>query len=639
MKKFSLFSLPALAFALMLGGCGDDSPKRHMEKLDRGVVAVNNGEGAVFVSWRLFGTDSPDVGFDLYRSSNGAQAVRLNDAPLRGGTNFTDLSADLSVDNSYYVTIASARGRREDPGVPYTLPAGSGADNYLSIPLRTVEGYSPNDGSVGDLDGDGRYEIVVHLVGTGYDNAFAGATTEPIFQAYKLDGTFLWEINLGRNIREGAHYTQFMVYDLNGDGRAEFVCKTADGTRDGKGVVIGDPNAVWVEGPEAVAPSRDRLGAVSTPQGPMASLEGRILSGPEYLTVFSGLTGEALSTTDYLPARGNIEEWGDAYGNRSERYLAGIACLDGVMPSVIMSRGYYGKAGISAWDFVDGKLQLRWLIDSTDPGRELLRGQGNHHLSIADVDSDGRDEIVFGACVVDDDGSILNSTGLGHGNAMHVTDIDPERPGLEVWQGHESRPVEYGVDLHDALTGEVIWGRPVPAGGNRLMAADIDPRYPGIEVWTDQLYSSKGEVISQKQPSSINFKIWWDGDRLAELFDVNHISKWNWVDSTTQRIFTAEGSLSNNGSKNTPVLIADILGDWREELILRSEDNSRIRIYTTDIPTDVRLYTLMHDPHYRLSIAWQNVAYNQPPHTGFFLGEGMNPPPVPNITTAPQGAR
>jgi rhamnogalacturonan endolyase len=471
----------------------------------------------------------------------------------------------------------------------------------------------------------------LHQSGRGRDNSQAGITDPPIFQAYKLDGTLLWSINLGKNIREGAHYTQFMVYDLDGDGKAEVAMKTADGSIDGQGNVIGDSTKDW---------RNDR---------------GYILSGPEYLTVFDGLTGKALATTDFIPPRHEKlnptteelkEIWGDGYGNRMDRFLAAIAYLDGKTPSLIMSRGYYTRSVLTAWNFKNRKISKQWTFDSDDPAHpenKKYRGQGNHNLSVVDVDGDGKDEIVFGAMTIDDNGKGLYSTGLGHGDAQHVTDLDPARPGLEVF-GIQERFDDAGSHMFDARTGEILWKKAsVKAGTDgegpgRGLALDIDPRYPGYECWSfganiTGLYDCKGNLINAQSPPSCNMGILWDGDVLTELLDGTNIMKWDYVNNKATRILNASdfNCVRNNGTKSNPVLSADIWGDWREEVIYRTADNNELRIFSTSIPTDKKFYTLMHDPQYRLSIAWQNVAYNQPPHTSFYFGEGMKNPPKPNI--------
>lgn len=608
-------TIAILAMSLMASAPG---VPRQMENLGRGIIVLNQGGGKVWIGWRLLGTDPELIAFNLYRSAAGGGAVKLNDQPLAETTSFVDTKADLARSNTYTVRPVLS-GKEQRIGSSFMLAANAPARQYLAIPLRTPEGYSANDASAGDLDGDGEYEIVLHQTGRGRDNAQAGITDPPVLQAYKLDGTFLWEINLGKNIREGAHYTQFMVYDLDGDDRAEIVCKTADGTIDGKGKAIGNPEADYVSRTED-------------------STLGKVLEGPEFLTVFDGKTGAALATADYIPIRGNIADWGDDYGNRVDRFLAGVAYLDGERPSVVMCRGYYTRTVLAAWNWRDGKLTRVWTFDSEDgtPDNNGYPGQGNHQLSVGDVDGDTKDEIVYGACVIDHDGKGLYTTGRGHGDALHFSDLDPDRPGLEIFQVHEQPSGSAGGDLRDAKTGALIWGLPSTRDAGRGVAANIDPRYKGYQFWSapsDGLYSSQGVRISSQKPSSCNFAVWWDGDLLRELLDRNIISKWNWTDDTDTGILTAEGCTSNNGTKATPALSADLFGDWREEVIWRTTDNQELHIYTTTIPTQHRFYTLMHDPQYRLAIAWQNVAYNQPPHPGFYLGEGMAPAPRPVIRT------
>ncbi|MGE6667480.1 rhamnogalacturonan lyase [Paenibacillus xylanexedens] len=579
-----------------------------MEYLDRGVVAVKTGTG-VFVSWRLLGTEGSNVSFNVYRDG-----TKVNATPITNSTNLQDASGTSS---SKYTVRAVVSGTEQAA----SAAASVWGNNYLSVPLSVPAGgttpdgvaytYSANDASAGDLDGDGEYELIVKWdPSNSKDNSQSGYTGEVFIDAYKLNGTRLWRISLGKNIRAGAHYTQFMVYDLDGDGKAEVAMKTADGTKDGTGVVIGDA-------------SKDYRNS-----------SGYVLSGPEFLTVFNGQTGKALSTVNYEPARGNVSSWGDNYGNRVDRFLAAIAYLDGERPSLVMARGYYTRTVLVAYNWRNGQLTKQWTFDSNTSGNSGYAGQGNHNLSVADVDGDGKDEIVYGAMAVDDNGKGLYTTGLHHGDAMHLSDLDPDRPGLEVFQVHET-PSNAGVEFRDAGTGQLIWGVKTTKDIGRGMAADIDPRYKGAEVWADgSLYTAKGQKLGTTLPSSTNFGIWWDGDLLRELLDSNRIDKWNYANSTTMNLLTASGVSSNNGTKSTPNLQADLFGDWREEVVWRTNDSSALRIYTTTAVTDKRIYTLMHDPVYRLGVAWQNVAYNQPPHTGFYLGEGMSTPPVSNIRYA-----
>lgn len=599
---------------------------RQIEKLDRGLVAVPAEGGGNHVSWRLLATDPGGKAFTLYR--DGRPIAKIGP---KGATSVLDRQGGPA---SHY-----ALGARGPTVTPW-------AGGYLAIPLdkpadRTAPdgqtySYGANDASVGDLDGDGRYELIVKWYPSiAKDNAFSGYTGETLIDAYTLEGKRLWRVDLGRNIRSGAHYTQFMVSDLDGDGRAEVAMKTADGTIDGTGKVIGDAQADWRSDGGEVA-TKDRTGSATTPDGRQVSrLQGRILTGPEYLTVFDGLTGKALATAPYAPPRDArtdaptaeqmTETWGDGYANRSERYLAGVGYFDGKRPSLVFGRGYYARSVLAAWDWRGGKLTMRWLFDSAAPGNEKFGGNGNHQLSIADVDGDGRDEVIYGSMAVDDDGKGLWSSGLGHGDTMHVSDLDPTRPGLEKFGVHEVMRMSgnRGAAMLDARTGALLWSTPADRDTGRGIAIDIDPRHPGAEAWASnsaELYDVKGNVIPGGHPRAANFGIWWDGDRLRELLDGQRITKWDWMTGTEKLLLDPPGTISNNGTKKNPSLSADIIGDWREELVVPTADSREMRIYTTPWPTTERIVTLMHDPVYRLGVAWQNTAYNQPPHTSYFLG-------------------
>ena len=625
----------------------DVNAQRVMEYLDRGLVAVKTEKNNVFLSWRLLGSDPANIGFNVYRINGDSKPKKINNKIITAATNYIDNNVNDIEKVQYFVS--EVINKKE---IKTSKKVNVWDKPYLSIPLKTPQGYSPGDASVGDLDGDGEYEIVIHMVGRGRDNGSSGITTEPILQAYKLNGQMLWEINLGKNIREGAHYTQFMVYDLDCDGKAEIACKTADGTIDGQGNVIGNIDSVYVEKRGSQATFRDRFGNIQ-----QHNIEGYILKGPEYLTVFEGLTGKAITTVDYLPPRHPNtlyptseqlrEIWGDGNGNRVDRFLASIAYLDGKNPSLIMCRGYYTRTVLVAWNFKDAKLSHLWTFDSDDPNKDYraYRGQGNHNLSVGDVDGDGFDEIIYGSCVIDHNGEGLYSTGFGHGDAMHFSDLDPENPGFEVFNIQE-RFDDAGMNFREAGTGKVLWkvasvsadeyGSDAGEGPGRGNSFNIDPRYPGNECWVKGagitgLYSAKGQKISETEPRVCNFAVWWDGDLLRELLDRNVIYKWDWINNKLDTLLYASECNSINGTKATPVLSADIFGDWREEVIWRTRNNKELRIYTTTIPTDYKFYTFMHDPIYRLAIAWQNVAYNQPPHTSFYIGDEMKPQPKANI--------
>ena len=618
--KNTLKILAALALASVLTtGAVLRAAPYQMENLGRGVVAVRTDSTSVYVGWRLLGLDSSSIGFNVYRGP-----TKVNSSVLTASTNLVDTGADLTVANTYTVRPV-IDGVEQAASAGYTLPANAPTQQYLNIPLQIPAGgttpdgiaytYNANDCSVADLDGDGEYEVILKWdPSNSHDNAQDGYTGNVIIDAYKLNGTRLWRIDLGKNIRAGAHYTQFMVYDFDGDGKAEMMCKTADGTVDGTGVVIGSSTADW------------------------RSSVGRILTGPEFLTVFNGQTGQAMATTNYVPGRGTVSDWGDSYGNRVDRFTACVAYLDGIQPSAVFGRGYYTRLVRAAWDWRNGQLTQRWVFDSATSGNSAYFGQGNHQLSVGDVDGDGKDEVCNGASAINDNGTGLYANALGHGDALHMTVLDPSLGGQQVWQCHED-PGSYGSfgeEFRDARTGTPLWGF-TGVGGDigRCGAGDVDPTIPGAEVWGPRggLFTNKGVLVSATTPP-VNFMVWWDADLLREGLDGTTISKWDYVNHVNNAFFVPTGVSSNNSTKANPCLSADIFGDWREEVIWRASDNSALRIYTTTIVATNRLYTLMHDHQYRVAIAWQNCAYNQPAWPSFFLGSGMSTPPTPNITYA-----
>ncbi|WP_460183644.1 rhamnogalacturonan lyase [Thermopirellula anaerolimosa] len=601
----SIWLLPIAVVFSAPSPLSGNEPVRLMERLDRGVVAVVRPDGTIAISWRLLGTDSPTTQFHVYRTTGDDTMIRLTEHALDHATFFIDAAPPS--EPGRYVVEAWTDGKASEQ----SRPVAPLAKPYLEIPLQTLPGHFPNDASVGDLDGDGTYEIILKQEMRPKDNSQRGPTGRTKLEAYTLTGRFLWRIDLGPNIREGAHYTPFIVYDLDGDGCAEVVCRTSDGTIDGTGQVLGDPGA-------------DHRDA-----------QGLILAGPEFLTVFSGKTGKALASEPYVPPRGDVRDWGDDYGNRSDRFLACVAYLDGCRPSVVMARGYYTRTVSAAWDWKASRLTLRWVFDSDAPDspRPEYRGQGNHNLAVADVDGDGRDEIIYGACAIDDTGKPLYSTGLGHGDAIHVADIDPDRPGLEVFAIHERPQHPYACNLRDAATGEVLWGLASRDVG-RGLALDIDPRYRGLECWAfgaglKGLYDCHGRRIAERSPPSCNMGAWWDGDLLRELLDHTKIEKWVPQRESCHLLLDAAdfGCVSINGTKGNPSLVADILGDWREEVLWPSRDGKRLLLFISPHATTHRFVTLMQNPVYRVAVAHQNVGYNQPPHPGFFLGEGMASPP------------
>ena len=597
MRYITCFFCLCLTVVFLAAQPAYDLTKLKREHLGRGVIAIRENPSTVAVSWRYLSSDPMNESFNIYRNGE-----KINKHPVKEATFFQDTYTGTA---PALYTVKAVKGKTESS---YQLPANAPA-GYLNILLNRPEGgttpsgrsffYAPNDASIGDVDGDGEYEIILKWdPSNAHDNSHDGYTGAVIFDCYKLNGQHLWRIDLGKNVRAGAHYTQFMVYDLDGDGRAEVVMKTADGTVDGTGKMIGDASADY-----------------RNPQG-------RILTGPEYLTVFNGLTGTAMKTIDYIPERGNLMDWGDNRANRSDRFLACVAYLDGVHPSVVMCRGYYTRTVLAAFDWDGKELKQRWVFDSNTPGCEDYAGQGNHNLRVGDVDGDGCDEIIYGSCAIDHDGKGLYSTKMGHGDAIHLTHFDPSRKGLQVWDCHENK--RDGSTYRDAATGEVLFQIKSNTDVGRCMAADIDPTYPGVEMWSlasGGIRSVKGEVVQERVKGlSCNMAVWWDGDLLRELLDKNIVSKYNWEKGICERIAIFEGTLSNNGTKATPCLQGDIIGDWREEVLMRTADNTALRLYVSTIPTDYRFHTFLEDPVYRISIVTQNVAYNQPTQPGFYFG-------------------
>ncbi|MFF8102783.1 rhamnogalacturonan lyase [Streptomyces sp. NPDC016640] len=609
--------LPAALAVAALAGAGptalSDTPAeaataRQVEKLDRGVVSVHTGTGNL-VGWRWLGTDPNDVAFNVYRAG-----TKVNSSPVTGTTTYFHSGAP---DHADYTVRAVVNGVEQGDSV-HAVQFRAG---YKDVPISPPSGgttpdgvaytYEANDASVGDLDGDGALDLVLKWQPTNAkDNSQSGYTGNTIVDGVKLDGTRLWRIDLGRKIRSGAHYTQFQVYDYDGDGGAEVAMKTADGTTDGTGAVIGSSSA-------------DHRNS-----------GGYVLSGPEYLTMFDGQTGRAMGTVDHVPARGTVSSWGDSYGNRVDRFLAGTAYLDGARPSLITARGYYTRTVVAAWDWRGGAFTRRWTFDtasSTNSGRGY-DGQGSHSLSVGDVDDDGRDEIVYGSMAVDDNGNGLWTARTGHGDAQHLGDLDASTSGLEYYKVSESTGQPAALYI-DPANGAVRWKLSACCDNGRGVASDIWPGNSGPEMWSssDASIRDEGGGTKGRKPSSANFVSWWDGDPVRELLDGTHIDKYG--TSSDTRLLTGSGVSSNNGTKATPVLSGDILGDWREEVVWRTSDNRNLRIYSTPHDTDRRITTLLHDTLYRTSLAWQNTAYNQPPHTGFFIGAGMPTPPRPTVYT------
>lgn len=652
MAKHSRFGSFAVVLTLLLAlPLQSFAHPRQMEAIDRGLVVSNVGKAGVLVSWRLLGTEGSDTEFNLYRDG-----VKIASIGKTAGTNYLDSAGKVS---SKYTVAAVVGGKEGSKSAPSLVLDSSIVDHGKSFPYKvlkldrpasqtmpdsanTVCGYYPDDMSVGDLDGDGEYELIVKWFPDNFkDNSqsMVGSYTGTVFlDAYKLDGKKLWRISLGRNIRAGAHYTPFQVYDYDGDGKAEIVMKTGDGTIDGKGKVIGDS-------------SKDYRNA-----------SGIIITGPEYLTVFRGSDGAEITTIDYVPSRdirnfGSYDSlglnWGDTYGNRCDRFLSATAYLDGVHPSLIIARGYYTAAYVVAYDFDGKNLKQRWFHKSETPGEGLF-GQGNLNIVVGDLDRDGKDEIVYGAAALNSDGTVRYSTGLGYGYAAYVGDFDPDHAGLEVWAIHSHfDSTRYVAELRDDK-GKFLFGdlSPMQKENGRAMAADIDSTSRGYELWSyvpSEMHSAKGTPIKLSDtldpeypylgrmiPTS--FRIYFDGDLQDELLNGPVVSKFNQQNRKIETYFDGETSLGligNQSAKNYPNLVADLFGDWREEMIFRSErDSSKIYILSTPVTTPHRLYTLMHDAQYRQAVAWQNTAYNLAPHPGYYLPDMVKKLTKPNVYAA-----
>lgn len=763
-KKFTNKVLStALALPLLLTGVSGVSageiqknnvtsnlPGIQLEYLDRGLVAAPTSQG-VFLSWRLLAnevsgyseTGLTGVNFNVYRDGKLIGSVE-------DSTNFVD--QDGNSDSSYYIRSV-LNGKELDQSSSISPWKQSYVDLQLQKPADGVTPagesytYSANDMSVGDVDGDGQFEYFVKWdPSNSKDVSQKGYTGNTYIDCYKFDGTLLYRIDLGVNIRSGAHYTQFLVYDFDGDGKSEIMFKTAPGTKvikfDKAGNITSEKfitmpqkdidagysneddyrmsredyyNHVvkmfmgWDKHEEVVKgnwPSTleeafgidkqyayplSKEDAVSltnyfmdvyapkrSGNNKLREFEGFILEGPEYLTVFNGETGEEMDTIDYKPGRHDDGlMWGDYAmariepGNRVDRFLANVAYLDGDKPYAVFARGYYTRSNLVTYSWDGENLKENWAVDSgwtpmtnpfndgphgrdgTDPEYGTLTTQGAHSLSAADVDGDGKQEIVYGSATIDDDGSLLYSSmdtmpaesaapgttaRLGHGDALHVTDIDPNRPGMEIFMVHEGGAwAPYGYSLRDAKTGEIIYGGYTGRDTGRGMVGDIDPSKPGLETWANTgvgLWTAAGEKISSSAPGT-NMNIKWAADMTTQIVDGSGNGTTTIDDWKKGRVLTATDTRTNNGTKGNPSLVADILGDWREELLVRTADSSAIRIYTSTEVTNHKLYTLMHDAQYRAEVARQSTTYNQPSYTSFYFGSDTDwaNVPVPSFST------
>ncbi|MDF3068454.1 MAG: hypothetical protein K0R38_4055 [Polyangiaceae bacterium] len=584
-----------------------------LEDLDRGVVAVKV-EGGVYIGWRMQGYEydktATNIAYDLLR--DGAKIATVTDS-----TNYLD--KDGTAESSYSVrAVIKGTACAESAGVKPWV------ESYISIPLTPPPTgpnggtYNANDASVGDLDGDGQLDLVLKWdPSNAKDNSQAGKTDNVLVDGYTLAGKRLFRIDLGPNIRAGAHYTQISVYDFDGDGKAEIACKTAPGTKDGTGKALGNGPAANDDD------SQDYRNG-----------DGYILTGPEYLTVFEGETGKELATVEYPVLRGTVSAWGDGYGNRVDRHNGGVAFVSDTgtgkaasgRPSIIQGRGYYTRLTVSAYNFRDGKLTKNWIYDS-----KTSLGAGTHSMMAIDADGDGAQEIVPGASTISSDGMLQCDTKMGHGDALHVGELIVGKPPA-VFTVHEGLG---GYDVHDVATCEtyakVTGGEDNGRGvADYVLPTDTKAASFWSATFPDRYSADDGRSLGPKSGSS-NFLIYWDADELRELEDGTGITK---VGGGS--LLSCSACASNNGTKSTPTLTADLFGDWREEIVWRQSDNKALRIYTTTALTRRRIYTLMHDPTYRAQVSFEQSAYNQPPHVGFHVGAGMADPPKPDMRVAPR---
>lgn len=610
MKKISTLLL--LLFLL----AGTASAQRPFEKLNRSVIAQPLN-GGVYVNWRISGDEYENTSYKLFRNG-----TLIHETGVTGASNYQDAGGTAS---DVYTVTAVKGGVESAPSAAARM-----IDKpYLELPMRNLatlgktSNYIPNDATTADLDGDGEYEIIIKRTNKDWTTT---ATEYTLFEAYKLDGTFLWAIDVGPNILPDVE-TNIAAFDFDGDGKAEVFLRTSEGTIFGDGTKINDTDGDGI--------TDYRYGVNQTANMQYATV------GPEFLSLVNGETGVEMDRINFIP-RGNVNDWGDGYGHRASKYFFGAPYLDGKKPSLFIGRGIYTKTIMRTYDIVNKKLVLRWEFHSNNWAG--YAGQGNHNYTIADVDGDGRDEITWGSMAVDDDGKGLYTTGMGHGDAMHVSDLDPYRKGMEVFSCLENSP-QHGTLFRDAATGEILHHHMTAGDCGRACAGNISDAYKGAEMWGGGYgYSATTRIQQQHFGTSENYTIYWDGELTKELVDhtnfstavgygFGHIKKFRGY-GNIQTLLQAD-SYSNNYTKGTPTLQADILGDWREEAIWWRTDGQALRIYITPYHTQHRVYTLMHDHHYRQAIAWQMCGYNQPPHTSFYLGSDF-PKAIPSKTSLNQ---
>jgi rhamnogalacturonan endolyase len=551
------------------------------ERINRGMLALNAGGGKVYLGWRLLKNDPEDVAFNVYRSIAGSPAIKLNNLPLTETTDYIDDGASLERANAWFVKPI-VNGQEQAASEQAALKANAPVQQYKSISLRDDVGGVAMV-AVGDLDGDGVYDFVVKHPGQGKDPGRTG----PNIGSYKYDGyngrtgEFLWRIDLGWNVDMGIWWTPMVVRDLDGDNKAEVCVRTSD----------------------YAATQEDMLPSGRT---------GFLLDAPEYLAVYSGETGELIDRAPWIEL-GRVQDWGDNTGNRASRHMLAAAYLDGKTPAVLAVRGTYGMMKIDAYVLENKKLRKVWRW-TNERAPFMYQGQGQHTVKTGDIDGDGMDEIINGSLAIDHNGKTLWGTGLGHGDRSYMGDLDPDRPGWEIWYTIEEPHPRNGANLVDARTGRIIFGADEPNNDNELgscMAADIDASLPVLELAGGRFYySSKGQRLGGSVPPQ-GLMAWWDADLLREFVGWKGLSKWKDGGQVPLDGTSIEGGVQ---------LVADILGDWREELITATKDE--LRIYSTTIPARDRRVCLMQDPLYRNDVCHNTVGYTNRhyPMPSYYLG-------------------
>ncbi|HEY0968880.1 MAG TPA: hypothetical protein VGD88_15925 [Opitutaceae bacterium] len=566
--------------------------ERIEETLDRGLVALPVDGGKVYLGWRLLRADAPGVSFNVYRATAGGAGVKLNAEPLHTTTDFIDATAPIGQPNAWWVRpIVDGRELPESPRI--TLEANEPSTGYRAIKLR--DGLtSISMVGIGDLNGDGTYDFIVKHPGGGKDPGRITLSRD----TYKFDGydgrtgRHLWTIDLGWNVDMGIWWTPMIVRDLDGDNKAEVIVRSA-------------PYAASLE--EATPGAR----------------AGNALDSPEFIAVYDGETGKLVDQAPWIEL-GTVQDWGDNTGNRASRHLMAVAYLDGKTPSVLAARGTYGRMKVDAWTLKNRKLEKVWRW-TNERAPFNYQGQGQHSIRVGDIDGDGMDEIINGSLAIDNVGRTMWTTGLGHGDRFYLTDINPQRPGLEIAYIIEEPHPQLGLNLRDARNGDLLFGAREPNQDNaidQLMVGDIDPAYPGMEIWANKglkqlFYSATGEPIPGTVPTTSDL-VWWDADLLREQITGGGPASVAPAAPLGRTIGKWKGETLTRGVQGATHQVADLLGDWREEIVTFT--NGELRIYSTTIPATDRRVTLMQDPLYRNYVTERTMGYPHVPQLSTYLG-------------------